>query len=77
MSNKRTITIELPGDISANSYADLAHGAWTLLKISGLTGAEVISDNRAKIDELNARWDSYGIESPWRKISDGGGSVTS
>jgi hypothetical protein len=63
---KRTITLELPGDISATDYAELASAAWMLLRISRSSDGFVVHDGKAGSAELNDAWERYAKEVRWR-----------
>lgn len=63
----RTITIELPDDIDADDYADLAHATWMLLKIANRADDSAVRvDSADQSDTLTARWRSYEVEAPWQ-----------
>lgn len=63
----RTITIELPDDIDADDYADLAHATWMLLKIAHRADDSTVwVDTADQADTQTARWRSYEAEKPWQ-----------
>lgn len=67
MRKRRKITIELPSDFDQDRYADLAHAAWMLLKVAGISDvAAVRADTDDPNDSLTARWRQYEIEAPWQ-----------
>jgi hypothetical protein len=62
----RTITIRVP-DIDDHQYADLAHGAWMLVKLAGLADHKdtEVEAEESMSGQLTDRWQSYGTEAPW------------
>lgn len=64
MARTRKITIEVP-DIGDDQYADLAHGAWMLVKLAGLAKDSTVWAEERTAGQLTDQWQSYEAEAPW------------